>query len=894
LEAFEDRLLLTTFPVTDPGNAGLHTLRQAILDSNGTPGLNRIEFAVGGGGVQTIHLTAALPTITVPVAIDGATQPGFTGSPLIVLDGSSAGPGVNGLTIAAGSSTVRALVINGFRGDGIHLQAPGSDVIAGNYLGTDVTGTAASANGGNGVSISAGSANNTIGGTAAGAGNLVAANAGSGVSISGGSGGNLVQGNRIGTDVSGTQALANQNGVALFSGAIGNTIGGTLPGARNVLSGNRGYGLDLIGSGTAGNGVRGNFIGTDAAGTAALPNGDRGVIIQNGAADNTVGGAAGGAGNLISGNTGRGVDIFGGGTTGNQVLGNYIGTTVDGTAALPNSDDGVAIDFGATADIIGGTAGGAGNLISGNTNNGIEIFGNGAANNQVLGNLIGTDVTGTQALGNGRYGLAISDMAMNNTIGGTASGARNIISANNFCGIILATGAASNVVQGNYIGTDLTGTQALGNGSAGYVAVAVVDAGTSNNLIGGTVPGAGNLISGNPYNALRITAGASNTLVQGNSIGTDVTGTLALANGSAGGTSGAVLIDSGAINTTIGGTVPGAGNVISGNAVNGIHVEFSGTIATVVQGNFIGTDVSGTSALPNMGDGVLISDGASGNLIGGTIPGAGNVISGNLQDGIHFANGATANTVQGNRIGTDVSGTLALGNGLNGVHFEDTSDNNAVGGTQPEAANTIAYNGNDGVLVDTATGDAILGNAILGNAILGHSAGLGIELLNGGNNSQAAPVLTAVTTGGGTTTVTGVLLGAPDTAFTLEFFADTVCNPSGFGEGESLLGDLTVTTDADGNASFTFTCAAVPSGQFVAATATDPAGNTSAFSACAAAPGPVPGGAGGPGRPPAAGRRGGRGHGPGRGAPFRRSTRPVGCGPLLQHPGPGAVTWRWR
>jgi hypothetical protein len=202
--------------------------------------------------------------------------------------------------------------------------------------------------------------------------------------------------------------------------------------------------------------------------------------------------------------------------------------------------------------------------------------------------------------------------------------------------------------------------------------------------------------------------------------------------------------------------------------------------------------------------------------------------------------------VQGNTIGTDAGGTQPLGNARNGVHFEDTSNNNLIGGTAAGAANTIAYNGNDGVLVDTATG-----NAILGNAILGHSAGLGIELLRGGNHNQAAPVLTAVTTGGGTTTVSGVLQGAPDTAFTLEFFADTVCNPSGFGEGESLLGDLTVTTDAGGNASFTFTCAAVASGQFVAATATDPAGNTSAFPACAAAPGPVPGG-GGPGRAPAA------------------------------------------
>src|SRR5262249_14598745 len=144
------------------------------------------------------------------------------------------------------------------------------------------------------------------------------------------------------------------------------------------------------------------------------------------------------------------------------------------------------------------------------------------------------------------------------------------------------------------------------------------------------------------------------------------------------------------------------------------------------------------------------------------------------------------------------------------------------------AANTIAFNGGDGVLVDAGTGNAVLRNAIFSNT------GLGIRLINGGNNDQAAPVLTSATSGGGVTTVQGTLTGRPNTPFTLELFANPVCDPPGFGEGERFLGSLTVTTDADGMASFTLALAIpVDLGQFLTATATDPTNNTSAFSRCA-------------------------------------------------------------
>jgi hypothetical protein len=179
--------------------------------------------------------------------------------------------------------------------------------------------------------------------------------------------------------------------------------------------------------------------------------------------------------------------------------------------------------------------------------------------------------------------------------------------------------------------------------------------------------------------------------------------------------------------------------------------------------------------------------------------------------------------VQGNRIGTDVSGTQPLGNSRDGVHVLDVnSGNNTIGGEEPGAGNTIAFNGNDGVLVDRSSHIAILGNAIFSNG------NLGIELVRGGNHDQAAPVLTSATTDGTSTTVTGTLSSAPNSTFTLEFFASSPGDPSG---AEQFLGSVVVTTDADGNASFSVSFAvAIDPGWFLTATATDAANNSSRLS----------------------------------------------------------------
>jgi photosystem II stability/assembly factor-like uncharacterized protein len=253
----EDRLALATFLVTNANDSDAGSLRQAILDSNATTGANTINFSIDGGGVQTISLLSALPAITNPVVIDGTSEPGFAGAPLIVLDGTSAGAGVNGLLITAGNCTVQGLVIDNFSGAGIALQTGGSNLIAGNYVGIDSTGTSAASNGGAGISISGGSTNNVIGGTTAAARNVLSANATNGVEILGsGTSGNLVEGNYVGTDVTGTAVLGNGANGVLITSAANNVIGGTAAGAGNVIafSGNDAV---LVDTGT-GNAIRRN------------------------------------------------------------------------------------------------------------------------------------------------------------------------------------------------------------------------------------------------------------------------------------------------------------------------------------------------------------------------------------------------------------------------------------------------------------------------------------------------------------------------------------------------------------------------------------------------------------------------------------------------------------
>ena len=216
----------------------------------------------------------------------------------------------------------------------------------------------------------------------------------------------------------------------------------------------------------AGNIVQGNLIGTSESGTAALSNSNNGISLYGNALRNQVGGTATGARNVISGNGGSGVYLYGSGTTGNLVQGNYIGTDTNGRLAIPNAGDGVTVN-GAPANTIGGASGGAGNLLSGNSQGGVSLKGVGAANNLVQGNYIGTDASGRLALGNLFSGVTIFG-ANNNLVGGTTSGARNVISANKLSGVYITTNSVGNLVQGNLYRRGRDGRQCAGQCNQRY------------------------------------------------------------------------------------------------------------------------------------------------------------------------------------------------------------------------------------------------------------------------------------------------------------------------------------------------------------------------------------------------------------------------------------------
>ena len=486
--------------VTNTSDTGTGSLRAALEYANATAGVQTISFNIPGAGVHIIQPATPLPFISGAVIIDGTTQPGYGGTPLVEINGASAGAAADGLHITAGGSTVSGLAVYLFAGDGIELAGGSNSTIVGCYLGTDAGGTLDRGNGLYGLRITA-SPNNTIGGTTAGLRNVISGNDQGGIVVSAATAtGNQVQGNYIGTTASGTAALKNGYYGIMLSNAPANTIGGTAAGAGNVISANGSSGIYVAGSAASGNQVQGNYIGTTASGAAALGNKSFGVYISN-AAGNTVGGVAAGAGNVISAQGHSGIYVSGSGSSGTVVQGNYIGTDKTGTLDLGNVMHGVFFD-GAGSGTIGGTTAGARNVISGNDSAGIVLSGATATGNQVQGNYIGTTASGAAALKNGYYGIMLSS-APANTIGGTAAAAGNVISANGQSGVYITGSTASgNVVQGNLIGTDVSGTADLGNTSYGVY----VD-GAGRNTIGGTTAGARNVISGNDVAGLRLSGG---------------------------------------------------------------------------------------------------------------------------------------------------------------------------------------------------------------------------------------------------------------------------------------------------------------------------------------------------------------------------------------------------
>jgi len=494
----------TTYTVTNTNDSGAGSLRAALTSANdgsGTPA-DIVEFDISGGGPHVIQPTSTLPTITDPIIIDGTSEPDHPrtaalDAPAVEIDGQNAGPGVTGLTIDAANVTVKGLALTNFGGDGIRLNesdaligenyigvsadgsaagngnvgiaVQGDDArigddgsngtdgnvisnsfsfgigfantgteIVGNRIGTSPDGTRAMGNGDSGIQTFGSSI--TIGGPSADERNVISGNAGQGIRTSDSS--LNVMNNYIGVTADGTTDLGNDSdGVRLRNGASNNTIG-----PDNVISGNGGAGVrvtDATDRGTTGNVVEGNLIGTNVSGIAALANDESGVVIEEGAADNSIGGGTTNAErNVISGNEVSGVSLLSGATD-NTIRGNYVGTRVSGIVALSNAE-GIVVASDGGGNTIGGSASGAGNLVSGNNSAGIVL--NSAGPNTIQGNRIGVDENG-DPLGNGAAGIEIGN-TQNVTVGGTSSGAGNTI-AHNANGIIVTSGADGNALRGN-------------------------------------------------------------------------------------------------------------------------------------------------------------------------------------------------------------------------------------------------------------------------------------------------------------------------------------------------------------------------------------------------------------------------------------------------------------
>lgn len=620
----------TTDDYTSPVSGSLQWA-VSTASSGGT-----VCFNIPGGGVKSIGLVTSL-VISKPVVIDGTTQPGYAGTPLIEIHGANAGV-INGIIVNSGNSTLKALAVNRFKADGILIQNGGSNKLVGNFIGTDASGT------------------QDYGNTASGLG-ILSAN---------------------------------------------NIIGGSSASERNIISGNNGNGLVILGGSATGNQVRGNYIGTNVTGTSAIPNAADGLLIQS-ASWNTVGG-----------------------TTGVSPGGNCTGEC---------------------------------NLLSGNGANGMGIWLAGANNNYVKGNYIGTNVYGTGALANGDIGLEIQDGA-SNTVGGTTPQERNLISGNLGAGVSLTSvGSVWNTVSGNYIGVSRGGDYAIPNHKMG-VNIGSIDGGSSNansNVIGGT--------SG----------------------------------------------------TTPGGACTGACNIIAGNYWSGIYISGYNGGNNEIIGNYIGVGASGGWTIPNHQDGIGILNSPN-NRIGGPSDNARNIISGNGTNGIAvIGDSSTGTRIERNYIGIATDRNV-IANQTTGV---------AVGGG-----------------VDTA----ILANSIYGNGFLGIDLSLGgISYNDGGdadsgpNRLQNYPTLAYAIPYGGGTNVAGSLNSNAGTSYRIEFFSSPTCGYGGHGQGYKFLGSTTVKTDAAGNASFNATVSgSAGGGQVVTATATKLGGSTpfetSEFSGCVYTP----------------------------------------------------------
>ena len=360
---------------------------------------------------------------------------------------------------------------------------------------------------------------------------------------------------------------------------------------------------------------------------------------------------------LIDGITQSGASCSGGGLW--SGAGHTLMIELDGSALTVSTQSGLELRSGSQGSTIMGL------VINNFPSSGIRVDNSG--NTTISCNYLGTDVTGTLDRGNGEDGLTMS--GDNNTIGGTTAGSGNLISGNDDDNFDL--GGDNNVVMRNFIGTNVSGTSALDPLQTSITGIVVFDG--TGNVIGSTVTGQGNLIGGNSDHGISLQGSSTGTVVIGNYIGTNITGTSAIPNMASG-----VFVNR--ANHIIGGASVDSGNVISGSSSTtfgrGIWIQSALATGNRVQGNYIGTNATGTSGIPNVGGGVYIAGGASSNIIGGAGTGQSNLIAYNGKDGVAIV---TSTSINNTILGNVIHSNIGLGIDLNddGVTNNDVNDSDA-------------------------------------------------------------------------------------------------------------------------------------------------------------------------------------------------------------------------
>jgi hypothetical protein len=621
---------VSTFVVSNLNDSGAGSLRAAIAAANAdASGNSTISFAVNG----TITLASDLPAVTRDVIIDGTSAPthGAGQVPVVELDSN----GHAGLVFAAGSdgSQLLGLAICDASGSGVELDA-GSVTLNGDYIGLDLTGAAAG-NAGDGVLVSATSAGNLIGSNATAASgvvsNVISGNGGNGISFSGSSSNTLVD-NYIGTDPTGTVAIANGgSGIRLTNGSNGNEIGGTaftdtstgaqndptgnkgstppvfvVPPLGNLVSGNTQNGI-LIDSNSRNNVLNGNFVGTTADGNGALGNGLDGVAI-NGADDNSLIGCTFEQNpfvyyNVISGNGGNGLHVTDSDRT--TVQANFFGTGADNTTIIGNQLDGILVDGSSMNTLVGGPIP-LGNVSAGNGQNGIEV--RDTASFFTSFNTFGGLLAFKGAAPNHNDGILITSTGGNQTL------QTNVFSGNLNNGIEIAGDAFGVTVDPVIVGLDTNGQIPVPNGNNGLQ----ISDNAHDNIIGGQQLSllSHNIFSANGGYGIAILDHAHDNWIFNSYVGTEAGATAALGN-----QLGGILIADSANHNKIGDVVSvptrPIATIVSGNTGNGITLE-SGTSFTQVLNNIIGFDING-APLPNTGQPIAVNASNNNTIVGNQI-----------------------------------------------------------------------------------------------------------------------------------------------------------------------------------------------------------------------------------------------------------------------------------